>query len=114
MLEKNKDAQSQALLDLQQELKSLKTLLLSRGGPPMSSHPSSPPPIGGGAAPLPRPSIPSWQLAPPKSESVNAVSMPAAVDKGKGKEAEPEPLVNSGVLVSEAGSEREDVGSVIA
>jgi hypothetical protein len=99
MLEKNKDAQSQALLDLQQELKSLKALLLSRGGPPLPSVYSSSPPIGTAAPPpLPRPSIPPWQLASP-------MPIPGTIDKGKGKETEPEPLASSGVLVSEVESE---------
>lgn len=57
MIEKNKESQAQSLAELQQELKSLKALLLSRG----PSYPSSPSPS------LPnfvgRPSIPAWQLA---------------------------------------------------
>lgn len=109
MLEKNKDVQSQALLDLQQELKSLKALLLSRGGPPLPSIYSSSPPIGGATAPppLPRPSIPLWQLASP-------MPTPATTDKGKAKETEPETLASSGVLVSEAESESEDANGVVA
>ena len=114
MLEKNKDAQSQALLDLQQELKSLKTLLLSRSGPPVPSLYSSSTPPTGGAAPLPRPSIPTWQLASPRTEPANAMPTPATIDKGKGKEVEPEPLATSGVLVSEAESDAEVAGEVIA
>jgi len=54
MIEKNKETQSQSLSELQQELKSLKALLLSRGP---GSIPSSPLPVLG------RPSIPAWQLA---------------------------------------------------
>lgn len=163
MLEKNKDAQSQALLDLQQELKSLKALLLSRSGaPPLSSHlssqlssslptsgsypptsttPSSPYALGGIGAlggqtpPLPKPTIPAWQLASgtgagtptlsPAPASTTAPitaasSVPAptptpfqpstaltgGIDKGKGK-AVPvdDALASSGVLVSDAGSE---------
>ncbi len=56
MIEKNKDAQTQSLGELQQDLKSLKTLLLSRApstsvsAPPLPTFP-------------PRPSIPSWQLS---------------------------------------------------
>jgi peroxin-14 len=57
MIEKNKDAQTQSLGELQQDLKSLKTLLLNRTpstgtsvSPPLPTFP-------------PRPSIPSWQLA---------------------------------------------------
>lgn len=56
MIEKNKESQNQSLTELQQELKSLKALLLSRG-PTSSTAPSSPLPILG------RPSIPAWQLA---------------------------------------------------
>jgi peroxin-14 len=56
MIEKNKESQNQSLVELQQELKSLKALLLSRG-PTVSSTPSSPMPLLG------RPSIPAWQLA---------------------------------------------------
>ncbi|KAF8523131.1 peroxisomal membrane anchor protein conserved region-domain-containing protein [Hysterangium stoloniferum] len=56
MLEKNKEAQSQSLAELQQELKSLKTLLLSRA--PSGMSPPPPFPILNG-----RPSIPAWQLA---------------------------------------------------
>jgi peroxin-14 len=56
MIEKNKDSQTQSLAELQQELKSLKALLLSRGSG-LSPSPSSPLPFPG------RPSIPAWQLA---------------------------------------------------
>ncbi|TDL28725.1 hypothetical protein BD410DRAFT_760268 [Rickenella mellea] len=56
MMDKNKESQSQSLAELQQELKSLKALLLSRG----PGFPSSPSPIPGFTS---RPSIPSWQLA---------------------------------------------------
>lgn len=58
MIEKNKESQSQSLAELQQELKSLKALLLSRGPTiPTSPSPSLPSLVG-------RPSIPAWQLAP--------------------------------------------------
>ena len=63
MIENNKDSQTQSLAELQQELKSLKALLLSRGSG-LSSSPSSPLPFPG------RPSIPAWQLAGP-SNGVN-------------------------------------------
>jgi peroxin-14 len=56
MIEKNKDSQTQSLAELQQELKSLKALLLSRGSG-LSPSPSSPLPSFTG-----RPSIPAWQL----------------------------------------------------
>jgi hypothetical protein len=69
MIEKNKESQNQSLAELQQELKSLKALLLSRGST-TSSTPASPLPILG------RPSIPAWQLA--SSPSANQ-STPTAV-----------------------------------
>jgi peroxin-14 len=61
MIEKNKDAQTQSLGELQQDLKSLKTLLLSRtpstsSAPPLPTFP-------------PRPSIPSWQLSESSASS---------------------------------------------
>ncbi|KAF8633657.1 hypothetical protein AX15_001306 [Amanita polypyramis BW_CC] len=56
LIEKNKESHNQSLGELQQELKSLKALLLNRG-PSISNTPSSPLPIVG------RPTIPSWQLA---------------------------------------------------
>lgn len=140
MLEKNKDAQSQALLDLQQELKSLKTLLLSRPTPGTPSAYSTPitPVLGSGVGPyasalppLPRPtSIPSWQLASPSSTAANtAPSLPttpmsipatvapyppspaATITADKGKGKEA--LDASAVLVPEPGSgaESEDDSS---
>ena len=60
MLEKNKEAQAQGLAELQQELKSLKTLLLSRGPPVSASGTSTPPSLPAFTG---RPSIPAWQLA---------------------------------------------------
>ena len=60
MIEKNKDAQTQSLGELQQDLKSLKTLLLSRT--PSTSGSGSAPPL---PTFPPRPSIPSWQLSEP-------------------------------------------------
>jgi peroxin-14 len=56
MIDKTKESQKQSLAELQQELKSLKALLLSRG-PGIPSTPSALPPFTG------RPSIPAWQLA---------------------------------------------------
>ncbi|TFK30511.1 hypothetical protein FA15DRAFT_683828 [Coprinopsis marcescibilis] len=55
MIDKNKESQTQSLSELQQELKSLKALLLSRG-PSVPSVPSPPMTFG-------RPAIPAWQLA---------------------------------------------------
>ncbi|KAH9175358.1 hypothetical protein EDB89DRAFT_1847846 [Lactarius sanguifluus] len=56
MIEKNKEAQTQSLGELQQDLKSLKTLLLSRT--PSTATPAPPLPNF-----PPRPSIPLWQLS---------------------------------------------------
>ncbi|THH06819.1 hypothetical protein EW145_g3828 [Phellinidium pouzarii] len=56
MIEKNKESQTQSLSELQQELKSLKALLLSRG----PSQPTTPSPSLSSFTG--RPSIPSWQL----------------------------------------------------
>ncbi|RXW19860.1 hypothetical protein EST38_g5962 [Candolleomyces aberdarensis] len=85
MIEKNKESQTQSLGELQQELKSLKALLLSRG--PTASLPSSPLPMIG------RTAIPAWQLAgapqtpPVASPQTNGPSSEAS-DKGKGVERE--------------------------
>jgi peroxin-14 len=68
MVEKSKESQTQSLAELQQELKSLKALLLSRGS--ASSGFSTPPPPQ-----IPqRASIPAWQLA----STPSAPSLPAA------------------------------------
>ena len=93
MIEKNKESQNQSLNELQQELKSLKALLLNR--PATSSTPASSLPLLG------RPSIPAWQLgsSTPQENSVNSSSIPSApspvplntsITNGKGKEAERE------------------------
>ena len=90
MIEKNKESQNQSLNEMQQELKSLKALLLNRG-PTTSSIPASPLPLLGG-----RPSIPAWQLASstPQVNSVAMNSAPSIVPpntdniNGKGKEVE--------------------------
>ncbi|GJJ08774.1 hypothetical protein Clacol_002993 [Clathrus columnatus] len=66
MLEKNKESQAQSLGELQQELKSLKTLLLSRG-PSVSGVATPPFPAPG------RPSIPAWQLASSSADSPSSV-----------------------------------------
>lgn len=93
-MEKNKESQTQSLAELQQELKSLKALLLSRG-PTISSSPTPPLPS------IPRPSIPAWQLASagsPVSNSSETISLsppgPYPIvgqsgAKGKGPEVEP-------------------------
>lgn len=93
MIEKNKESQNQSLNELQQELKSLKALLLNR--PATSSTPVSSLPLLG------RPSIPAWQLgsSTPQENSVNSSSIPSApspvplntnIANGKGKEVERE------------------------
>ncbi|KAJ3976981.1 peroxisomal membrane anchor protein conserved region-domain-containing protein [Lentinula raphanica] len=102
MLEKNKDSQNQSLAELQQELKSLKALLLSRG-PTMSSAVPPPPLVG-------RPSIPAWQLAgstnnpgPTSYTSTPSSALPSPslgnttiITNGKGKEPEKsEPPITS-------------------
>lgn len=75
MIEKNKESQNQSLAELQQELKSLKALLLSRG-----------PSLPGTNSPIPtlskRPSIPAWQLA---DDRANSPSPDAASSDAKGK-----------------------------
>jgi peroxin-14 len=98
MIEKNKETQKQSLAELQQELKSLKALLLSRGTSGLTSSPSTPLP-----GPVGKPSIPSWQLAAtksnfatPSSESLTDVAsqwpggpfIPPLIPNGKGKEIE--------------------------
>jgi peroxin-14 len=81
MIEKNKEAQSQSLGELQQELKSLKALLLSRGPatPPAPSIPSF----------SVKPSIPAWQLAGSDSRS-STPPVPAfsPTPNSKGKEVD--------------------------
>jgi hypothetical protein len=94
MIEKNKETQKESLAELQQELKSLKALLLSRGSAPLTSSPSTPLPSFHG-----RPSIPSWQLASPAPVSSTAGTLPSSASlngsvtsqtllNGKGKETE--------------------------
>lgn len=105
MIERNKETQKESLAELQQELKSLKALLLSRGSAPMTSSPSTPIP----SFPT-RPSIPAWQLAssasvPPAAESLpRSTSMNASLTStvqlnGKGKEAETQSNESSSSVV---------------
>ncbi|KAI0067728.1 hypothetical protein BV25DRAFT_1834756 [Artomyces pyxidatus] len=97
MIDKNKETQIQSLAELQQELKSLKALLLSRG-PAISNTPTvTPPPVP--SIPL-RPAIPAWQLSGSISSSTTGVpvSSPSAplasspmgspFSNGKAKEVE--------------------------
>jgi peroxin-14 len=92
MIEKHSATQSSALSDLQSELKSLKTLLLSRQNIPSSSSSNTSPPSGAtngesntntnnaaNALLGKARSIPAWQMGPSKSESEV---------EGKGKEKE--------------------------
>ena len=91
MMDKSKEAHTQSLTELQQEIKSLKTLMLNRGGPMT--------PTGVSAPVLPgKPSIPAWQLAgashvasgvpasPTASLVASPISFPSAASLGKGKE----------------------------
>lgn len=91
MFEKSKEAQASNLTDLQNELKSLKSLLVSRGGLPASSsgsglanRPYSPygneQSASGSGTPPARPSIPAWQLAD-SSESKDAAEGGISSDK---------------------------------
>ncbi|KAG2120985.1 uncharacterized protein F5147DRAFT_562956 [Suillus discolor] len=73
MIEKNKESQKESLSELQQELKSLKALLLSRGSAPLTSSPSTPIPLLAS-----RPSIPSWQLASSAPVPSTAESLPSS------------------------------------
>ncbi|KAK7058902.1 peroxisomal membrane protein pex14 [Paramarasmius palmivorus] len=73
MMEKNKESQGQTLAEIQQELKSLKALLMSRG--PTIPGVSSPAPLIG------RPSIPAWQLSggsASSTPSIPNISVPSA------------------------------------
>ncbi|KAI8980653.1 peroxisomal membrane anchor protein conserved region-domain-containing protein [Trametes punicea] len=93
MIEKTKESQNQSLAELQQELKSLKALLLSRG-PGVSTGPATPVLPG-------KPSIPAWQLAggtavssistPSTPPPTTSTPVPTAITEGKGKDmASPE------------------------
>ncbi|KAA1468235.1 hypothetical protein DENSPDRAFT_770764 [Dentipellis sp. KUC8613] len=97
MIDRNKETQQQSLAELQQELKSLKALLLSRGST-VSSTPTPPLPNF-----PPRPTIPAWQLARPPSATatpaVDSIASPSPsvslasvaspiVPNGKGKEVQ--------------------------
>jgi peroxin-14 len=93
MIDKSKEHHSQSLAELQQELKSLKALLLSRG-------PGS---VSGATTPVipPKPTIPAWQLAGsnhfangsssslPASPSASTTGPVPISSTGKGKEVQP-------------------------
>ncbi|KAG7099285.1 hypothetical protein E1B28_001144 [Marasmius oreades] len=82
MMEKNKESHGQSMAELQQELKSLKALLMSRG-PSISNVPSPAPLIG-------RPSIPAWQLSntPTMSTPTMDPALPNGTNNEKGKQAD--------------------------
>jgi peroxin-14 len=98
MIEKHSASQSSALADLQSELKSLKTLLLSRQNIPQptpgtgASTPNGSTTTSTSAAAnallgQKGRSIPAWQMAPSRSEGSEAGSAGSAEgDKGKEKE----------------------------
>lgn len=111
MIEKHSASQSSALADLQSELKSLKTLLLSRQNIPQPAAAAGPTGTGTGAS-TPNGtattsaanallgkggrSIPAWQMAPGRSDAgsgseAGSLSGSGVLDKdgeGKGKEKE--------------------------
>ena len=104
MLDQRSGAQAQSLADLQSELKSLKSLIVTRrtplpgtsngAGSAPGSGPSTPPPASpapGSSAPLfgsgsvPRPGLPAWQLkgsasalAQPQMQQQHSASQPAS------------------------------------
>jgi peroxin-14 len=99
MIEKHSATQSSALTDLQSELKSLKTLLLSRQNiQPPASGTSTPPSsnttnaanalLGNGKGR----SIPAWQMGPSRSETGSEAGSGVSEGEGagdaKGKEKE--------------------------
>lgn len=96
MFEKTKEAQTASLSELQNELKSLKSLLVSRNASSGASaaipRPYSPYGANNGqaadasnGASSPRPSIPSWQLA--SNDSTNASSPDATASKTTAEDA---------------------------
>jgi peroxin-14 len=99
MIERNKEHHTQSLNELQQEVKSLKALLLNRP----TGLQASPSPL----SPTARPSIPAWQLAGSTTTNMRAgaagssvesaptavspptvPSVPPVFSNGKGKEVE--------------------------
>jgi peroxin-14 len=92
MFEKTKEAQTASLSELQNELKSLKSLLVSRNASSNASaaipRPYSPYGQSGDAsngASSPKPSIPSWQLA--SNDSTTTASTPDAASKTTNEDA---------------------------
>ncbi|KAG8828587.1 peroxisomal membrane protein pex14 [Serendipita sp. 399] len=83
MLDRVKDQERQSYSELQQELKSLKTLLLSsRDASAATGPPSILSQIGR------RPTIPAWQLAQPASASTSAPNVSAPIPAPVEKEPE--------------------------
>ncbi|KAL5495175.1 PEX14 [Sanghuangporus weigelae] len=96
MIDKNKESQSQSLGELQQELKSLKALLMSRGPTyPTTPSPSLPSFVG-------RPSIPAWQLAGNSSSEPPAPSSSTSPSQ-----------VNGQPKISDVGSEEINSGETV-
>lgn len=94
MVEKSKETHTQSLAELQQELKSLKALLLSRG----------PGPASGASTPIiPKPSIPAWQLA--GSNHVGGSSSPALPSSPGPAPPPPPPFIPGMPLPSAKGKE---------
>lgn len=89
MVDRNKEHHTQSLNELQQEVKSLKTLLLNRPtGVPSSQNP---------VPPMARPSIPAWQLGGSATTTSSpgvldlpaaGTSLPISEGNGKGKEVD--------------------------
>jgi peroxin-14 len=73
MVEKGKEGSNTAMLELQQELRSLKTLILNAGG----RASGSPMPVT--PSPIARPSIPAWQLGPASSSQATPDSKDSEV-----------------------------------
>ncbi|KZW02611.1 hypothetical protein EXIGLDRAFT_829141 [Exidia glandulosa HHB12029] len=71
MMDKTRDAQTQSLSELRTELASLKSLLLTLG--PSASGATTPAPM-----PIPRPTIPAWQLASTPRPTSTAAGSTAA------------------------------------
>lgn len=77
MLEKNKEGSNASLLELQQELKSLRTLLVNSNTRPLGS---GGPTLSAASA---RPTIPAWQLSTPAAFSSVPVAK-ADIIEGEG------------------------------
>lgn len=95
MIDKSKEGHTQSLAELQQELKSLKALLLSRG----------PGNVGGSTTNIipAKPSIPAWQLSGASLHTTSPISLSGSLgvpplptsSNGKGKEVDSEEIVSA-------------------